>query len=108
MISYVCCKRWGELSKEQKEKYKDQLKKLFFRFKKDTGYYHGDFAPKNIMVDTEKDKIYLIDFARLMETKDELIHNQGGLNARNNILNLLEFLGIKSFKTKPKVHGRYV
>ena len=91
-ISYECCVPFTKIPKREKEFYYPQIKKLFYRFKKDTGYYHGDFAPKNIMVNPETKKVKLIDFGILQKDFDKII--KVGKVRRMNVENLIRSVGI--------------
>lgn len=91
-ISYACCVPLSKISKREKEFYYPQIKKLFYRFKKDTGYYHGDFAPKNIMVNPETKKIKLIDFSVLQKDFDNVV--KMARNRRYGNENLIRDVGV--------------
>ena len=91
-ISYECCVPFTKIPKREKEFYYPQIKKLFYRFKKDTGYYHGDFAPKNIMVNPETKKVKLIDFSALVKDFDRVV--KIGRVRRMPIENLIRSVGI--------------
>lgn len=56
-----CCKRLLDVPRQERARFNDKVKKLFLRFHKDTGYYHNDFFPLNIIVD-KNDNLFLIDF----------------------------------------------
>jgi tRNA A-37 threonylcarbamoyl transferase component Bud32 len=79
-ISYECCEPLTKLSKKEQQKYYPDLKKLYYKFKKDTGYYHDDFASKNLIVNKKTGKITLIDFGLIVTNKkDRNMKRQGSL-----------------------------
>jgi len=74
-ISLECCKTLGRIPVKDRKKYYPQIKKLFNQFKKDTGFYHKDLAPSNIIVDEKRGKITFIDFEELSKDKKEVIEH---------------------------------
>ena len=70
-ISYECCKTLTQIPMKDRVKYYPKIKELYNRFKKDTGYYHDDLQPRNIIVNEKTGKITLIDFAQIVKTKKE-------------------------------------
>tara|TARA_Y100001972_G_C7501950_1_gene254009 strand:+ start:64 stop:498 length:435 start_codon:yes stop_codon:yes gene_type:complete len=91
-ISLECCKTLSRIPVKDRKKYYPQIKKLFNQFKKDTGFYHKDFAPKNIIVDEKRGKITLIDFEELSKDKKDVIeHNK---KVRPSLFRFLNDAGI--------------
>ena len=60
-IKNQCCKTIAKLSPTQRKEYHTRLKDIYRQFRTDTGYYHNDFKPQNIIIDND-DNLYLIDF----------------------------------------------
>ena len=87
VISYECCIPLTKVPKREREFYYPQIKKLFYRLKKDTGFYHADFAPKNIIVNTKTKKVKLIDFGMLAKDFEEVSKVRRSRNEINNLLN---------------------
>ena len=87
IISYECCIPFTKIPKREKEFYYPQIKKLFYRFKRDTGFYHGDFAPKNIIVNTKTKKVKLIDFEKLIKDFDDVKKERRRFSHIDNLLN---------------------
>ena len=48
--------------RKKRIKYYHKIKKLYFKFFEDTGFYLWDFRPANIVINLETEEIKLIDF----------------------------------------------
>tara|TARA_Y100001973_G_C5203934_1_gene339947 strand:- start:1648 stop:2085 length:438 start_codon:yes stop_codon:yes gene_type:complete len=92
-IALECCKTFKQIPKKDKPKYYPQIKKTFNQFKRDTGFYHKDLAPSNIIVNEKTGKITLIDFEKLATTKKEVIDDSQKVN-RIKVFRLLTASGI--------------
>lgn len=71
-ISLECCKTLKDIRVKDRKQYYPQIRKLFRQLKKDTGYYHKDLAPPNIIVNEKTGKVIFIDFADLIKKKKDM------------------------------------
>ena len=70
MIRRKCCKNFSDIPHQHRKKYYPALRELYHNFKRDTGYYHNDYKPDNIIVD-QNGKLWLIDFENIGSTKQD-------------------------------------
>lgn len=91
-ISVECCKTLSRIPVKDREQYYPQIKKLFHQFKRDTGYYHNDLAPANIIVNEKTGKITLIDFEELSKNKKDMIEHSK--KVRPHLYRFLNEVGI--------------
>lgn len=93
ILNKECCITLNRLPLSERKKYYKKAKDLFFKFKKDTGLYMYDYHPGNIILNTNNNKLKLIDF--------EFIGNEEKTHYREGIQNFLVKIGvIKNKKSK--------
>lgn len=90
VLNKECCKSLARLPISERKKYYKKAKELFFKFKRDTGLYMYDYHPGNIILNTNNDKLKLIDF--------EFIGNEEKTHYRAGIQSFLVKIGV--IKTK--------
>lgn len=91
-ITYECCMKFSKLPKKERELYYPKIKKLFYRFKRDTGFYHGDLAMTNVLVNPKSKKITFVDFTHLTKNKDEALFGMKHYKPNNPVQNFTKAL----------------
>ena len=70
VISKECCETFSQFPVGERSRYYPKIKQLYYRFKKDTGFYLYDFSTKNIIIDKKNNQLKLIDFEYYGKEKD--------------------------------------
>ncbi len=84
--------KFGKLPKKEREEYYPKIKSLFYRFKRDTGFYHGDIAMTNILVNPKTKKITLVDFSHLTKDKKKALFGVKHSKPNNPVENFTKAL----------------
>ena len=78
-MNYECCMSMEKLSPKERSRYSGKIKHLYFKFKKDTGKYLYDIVPKNLILNEDTGKIFIIDF-EFIGKKRLKKHSQKGVD----------------------------
>jgi hypothetical protein len=62
VLDRACCVPLSKIPLKDRHKYYPRIKKLFYKFHKDTGFYLHDFNTNNILINEKTNSIKLIDF----------------------------------------------
>jgi len=106
VINNECCMNLAKVPFKDKPKYYKQAKDLYFKFKKDTGFYLYDYRPQNMIVNDKTGVVKLIDFEYYGKQKNIWKSNINFLK-KIGVVRKDYSLGSKKIKSTKKYKKRF-